>query len=90
MEHLSQLVPIQTGNLTIGDEFLLRFGANIRRKLTDINPYNSQLSWEASGRLPFVQKFRGKFPEISMGKWYSLFFPLWKTIIVRLEYFNDF
>jgi len=42
------------------------------------------------GRLPFDQKFRGKFPEISMVKWYSLFLPLWKTIIVRLEYFNDF
>ena len=25
------------------------------------------------GRLPFDQKFRGEFPEISVGKWYSLF-----------------
>ena len=41
------------------------------------------------GRLPFDQKFRGEFPEISMGKWYSLF-PLWKTMTVRLEFFNDF
>ena len=41
-----------------------------------------------NGRLPFDQKFRSEFPEISLGKWYSLF-PVWKTIIVRLEYFND-
>ena len=44
---------------------------------------------EYYGRLPFDQKFRGDFPEISMGKWYSLF-PVWKTIIACLEFFIDF
>ena len=34
-------------------------------------------------------KIPGGFPKISMDKWYSLF-PVWKTIIVRLEFFNDF
>ena len=30
-------------------------------------------------------KIPGRILEISMGKWYSLF-PVWKTIIVRLEF----
>ena len=41
------------------------------------------------GRLQFDHKFRGEFPEISMGKWYSLF-PVWKTLIVCLEFFSVF
>ena len=41
------------------------------------------------GRLSFDQKFCGEFPKISMGKWNGLF-PVWKTITVRLEFFNDF
>ena len=39
------------------------------------------------GCLPFDQKFRGEFPEISMGKWYSLF-PVWKTIIFLFGIFQ--
>ena len=33
-------------------------------------------------------KILGEFPEISIGKWYSLI-PLWKSIIIRLEFLSD-
>ena len=52
-------------------------------------PLSGTLSSESMGAYHSTKKFRGKFPEISMGKWYSLF-PEWKTIVVRLEFFNDF
>ena len=39
--------------------------------------------------IPFDQTSGANFREISMDKWYSLV-PVWKTIIVRLEFFNDF
>ena len=50
---------------------------------------NRNLVGQDQGHLPFDRKFRDEFPEISIGKWYSLF-PVWKTTIVRLEFFNDF
>ena len=51
MKHFSRLMPIQTGNLTIGDQFLQRFGANFRKKLTNINRYKS---WGLKGTLYFI------------------------------------
>ena len=62
---------------------------DIKRECKYWFPKSNRLAYEKLGRLPFDQTFRGEFPEISSGKWYSLF-PVWKMIIVRLEFFNDF
>ena len=73
MKHLSRLVPIQTGNLTIGDEFRQRFGGSFRKKLTDINPYKS---WGLKGTLYFILK---RYPLSTIWLNYMLMYPRLNT-----------
>ena len=69
-----------------------RFGRDSINYLADLLSGDLALSsmlFLVHGRLPLDQKFWREFPEISIGKWYSLFSSV-EDDNCSLEFFNDF